>query len=275
VKTEGGLFFPVQIELPRNRDPEIVGESASFIVVYKPPRIHSVPLTAEASGETLLDFAAKLYPEVRSVLGWKAVEGGLVHRLDYQTRGLVLIARTQDAMDAFMYQQKQDQIIKEYTAVSAGAGEKPPGFPPCAQRSPEQAVIKSAFRPYGKGRKAVRPVLPPLPAASGPGDTGGGMAAVPGVYKTGIVSRAENGRVFRLRISRGYRHQIRCHLAWIGRPIMNDSLYGGVPGGDGTLALCADKITFTDPDTGENREYTFATREKKIAANHRETTNFL
>jgi 23S rRNA pseudouridine1911/1915/1917 synthase len=234
-------------------EPEIAAETASFIVVYKPPRMHSAPLVenpvppdSSADG-TLLDFAAGIYPEVRAVRGWKPVEGGLVHRLDYETRGLLLIARTQAAMDALRGQQEHNRIVKEYTAVSAGRGEALPGFPPYDFR--DDQAIESAFRPYGKGRKTVRPVLP-----------GAGVS----VYRTEIVSRAENSRgpgrkpehVFRLRICRGYRHQIRCHLAWAGWPIVNDSLYGGlVENAISGLALTAGAIFFTDPETGRPAAY--------------------
>ncbi|MDR2143558.1 MAG: RNA pseudouridine synthase [Treponema sp.] len=249
--------------------PAVAGETSSFIVVYKPPCMHSAPLRENKGGSvdetqngetqgdgiqsdgtqndgTLLDFAAETWPEIRSVRGWKPVEGGLVHRLDYDTRGLLLIARTQAALDALRGQQEQNLIVKEYTAFSAGRGEALPGFPRPGLPSPDN-LIESAFRPYGKGRKAVRPVLP--------------RPGLP-LYQTEIVSYAESGpgnhgsgpgRVFRLRLSRGYRHQIRCHLAWMGRPIVNDALYGGVADNavsEGCLALCAAAISFTDPETG-------------------------
>jgi 23S rRNA pseudouridine1911/1915/1917 synthase len=59
-----------------------------------------------------------------------------------------------------------------------------------------------------------------------------------------------------VRIDRGFRHQIRCHLAWLGYPLINDALYGGAsrpeyPG----LALLAGAISFPDPLTGVVREY--------------------
>jgi 23S rRNA pseudouridine1911/1915/1917 synthase len=241
-------------------EPAIVGETSSFIVAYKPPRMHSAPLgppgedrDGSSVSKTLLDFVAEMYPEVRSVKGWKPVEGGLVHRLDYETHGLLLVARTQAAMDALRGRQEQDLIVKEYTALSAGMGETLPGFPPCIPIPPDKpAVVESAFRPYGKGRKTVRPVLP--------------RPGLP-LYQTEIVSCGESGtgpvpgRVFRLRISRGYRHQIRCHLAWTGLPIVNDPLYGGVIDNavsEGCLALCATAISFTDPETGRRVCYSLA-----------------
>jgi 23S rRNA pseudouridine1911/1915/1917 synthase len=62
----------------------------------------------------------------------------------------------------------------------------------------------------------------------------------------------------RLRISKGFRHQIRCHLAWLGRPILNDALYGGMAFGNGCLALRACSLAFADPATGEERCYSIS-----------------
>ncbi|MDR2073213.1 MAG: RNA pseudouridine synthase [Spirochaetaceae bacterium] len=250
-------------------EPKIIAETPLYLVVYKPPGIHTAPLAGEDEG-TLLSWVAASYPDVLAPRGRLGREGGLLHRLDYETRGLVLIARTQAALEALLCRQEQDRIVKEYTALSAGGGEAPPGFPPfpaagffsfSAEAGTEQLrVIESGFRPYGRGRKMVRPVLP------GPGQT---------LYQTGILFwTADNrdpgppgeggpwgflpgpGRIFRLRISRGYRHQIRSHLAWAGWPIVNDPLYGGaavsaVPG----LALSAEVISFTDPETGRRVRY--------------------
>jgi 23S rRNA pseudouridine1911/1915/1917 synthase len=76
--------------------------------------------------------------------------------------------------------------------------------------------------------------------------------------------------IYNLRIRRGFRHQIRCHLAWIGEPILYDTLYGweGRPDypappdapalGDEQkhpIALRAAAVCFFDPDTGKPRDY--------------------
>jgi 23S rRNA pseudouridine1911/1915/1917 synthase len=108
-------------------------------------------------------------------------------------------------------------------------------------------------------------------------------------YRTEILSMESRGdyTLFRTRIQRGFRHQIRCHLAWLGYPLVNDPLYGGriftgylplnyaeTKGGAGEavelpaeepagssagetpfLALRAQGISFYDPASGEYREY--------------------
>jgi 23S rRNA pseudouridine1911/1915/1917 synthase len=69
------------------------------------------------------------------------------------------------------------------------------------------------------------------------------------------MSRRDDLVYFRLRISRGFRHQIRCHLAWLGYAILNDKIYGGKRLPEGTLALRAQKISFYDPESNAPRSY--------------------
>jgi 23S rRNA pseudouridine1911/1915/1917 synthase len=120
-------------------------------------------------------------------------------------------------------------------------------------------AIESGFRPYGPGRKTVRPVInADLPPEK--------------IYRTGVLAlESQKGfAVFKVLIQRGFRHQIRCHLAWLGFPLVNDPLYGGavfaayrpLDGGGGAippaepfLALRAQGVSFDDPVSGERREY--------------------
>jgi 23S rRNA pseudouridine1911/1915/1917 synthase len=248
--------------------PKTVDLKPGYLVVYKPPRMHSVFLKnqygREGREETLLDWCSRHYPEVAEVTGRNPWEGGILHRLDYETEGLVLFARTQEAMDSFLVQQQEGRFSKVYGTLSAGIKEKFPGYPPSPLMesfpiSAPPLVIESGFRPYGRGRKTVRPVIKP-------------DAAPEKIYRTGILSveRLKDFTAFRVWIQRGFRHQIRCHLAWLGFPLVNDPLYGGaifrgykpLGGGDALptvqpfLALRAQGISFDDPVSGERREYT-------------------
>ncbi|MDR2110844.1 MAG: RNA pseudouridine synthase [Spirochaetaceae bacterium] len=244
--------------------PRVVDENAGYVVLYKPPGLHTAPPGRVRPGRvpeaTLLDWCAARFPEVLAVAGKKPAEGGLLHRLDFRTQGLLLLARTQAAMDGLRAQQEAGLFVKEYGALAGAAAALLPGFP----APPENPrTIESAFRPYGPGRRAVRPLPVPSPAAgTGKGKAGGERALDRGEpYRTDLISWETLGDYvyIRARIKRGFRHQIRCHLAWIGRPILNDTLYGGPPGrwasGDGCLALRAQGIFFYDPLTGRPREY--------------------
>ncbi|MDR2795202.1 MAG: hypothetical protein LBB47_00645, partial [Spirochaetaceae bacterium] len=172
----------------------------------------------------------------------------LLHRLDYETSGLVFAALTQRVMDAMLTQQGRGLFVKDYEAIVCETGRKLPGFPPCpaipahGDGWARSFSLESGFRCYGAGRKAVRPVL-----------SGGGNAGKYAVYQTEILDMepAENP-LWRVspRLARGFRHQVRCHLAWLGIPILGDILYGGKASG-GPLALRAAALSFFDPLSGD------------------------
>jgi 23S rRNA pseudouridine1911/1915/1917 synthase len=232
--------------------PQVLAEEKDFLIVYKPPGMHSV--SQAFSTESLLNWCVGSFPEVGELSGRNKGEGGLLHRLDYETHGLMLLARNNLAMEILLEQQKQGKILKEYNALTGKSGIALPGFPKeKPELQPGNAIkITSAFRAYGKGRKAVRPVLI--------GDAKKNMSEK--FYITEILesksvpaSTLGNCLSLRLRISKGFRHQIRGHLAWLGMPILNDALYGGVACGNGCLALRACSLAFADPVTGEGRCY--------------------
>jgi 23S rRNA pseudouridine1911/1915/1917 synthase len=233
--------------------PRLVAETEDFAVVYKPPRLHCVPLRP-GEGGTLLEWYAALFPPVMDLRGKKMIEGGVLHRLDYETQGLVLFAKNQAALENLSSQQEEGRFLKEYGALAVeGAPPPPPGFPPPPEPPHTPPFrIASYFRPYGPGRKAVRPVTELRSGRETAGDRGR-------PYETEIVEIREpeagrGRRCFTLRIRRGFRHQIRCHLAWIGSPIFGDPLYGPGPP-ESPLALRAQALRFFDPRDGKPLEF--------------------
>ena len=239
--------------------PQLLAAEKDFLLVYKPPRMHSAPQAHSSGGETILEWCVKQFPEVALLPGRKAGEGGLLHRLDYETHGLMLIARSMTGMEALLEQQREGRILKEYSVLTVENKIALPGFPkekPCFVfgNSPLPDCqdgmlqkIESAFKPYGPGRKAVRPVPP----------GGNGKLYSTEILESRPVLDAGIPNYFslKLRICKGFRHQIRCHLAWMGMPILNDGLYGGLSFGNGLLALRATSIAFNDPSSGEERSY--------------------
>ena len=221
--------------------PQVLISEKDFLIVFKPPGMHSAPL-GNSSGGTLLEWCGREFPETTKPGGRKKGEGGLLHRLDYETQGLMIVARTETGMENLLAQQKEEKIIKEYGVLAMRAEKSLPGFPPGHfECPPEHFSINSAFRPYGAGRKAVRP------QPEGKKE-----------YVTKIIEKKEMpGDVifFGVRITSGFRHQIRCHFAWMGFPVINDKLYGGAVYGNGMLGLRANSISFLDPSSGEKRKY--------------------
>lgn len=200
-----------------------------FVVAVKPAGVHSAPLKAE-DGECALAAVVELFPEVLGVVGKKAVEGGLVHRIDFDTAGLLLFARSQSFYSHIMDCQAAGLFQKTYHARCQWLPRCPAllgGFPPPPDFRPDlpfasrlDCAVESGFRPYGPGRRQVRPV------SSSPGRFTQRRDGNCALYATRlqIDPSPEVVRV-QAAITRGYRHQVRCHLAWCGLPVLGDPLY--------------------------------------------------
>lgn len=208
-----------------------------FLVVDKPEGLHTAPLR-DGDGGTLLDGVIAQFPEVERLPGIKQVEPGLLHRLDKDTSGLVVIARSVRAFTGLLSQFESGAVRKEYAAVCV----------PVAGLRSTRLSVASRFAPTGPGRAKVRVVLPFEHRVQVLRD------ASPDSYQT-EVEIAERGAgccLVRCAITRGFRHQVRAHLAHLGLPIVGDSLYGAPapPGYGGRMYLHATAIELHHPADG-------------------------
>ena len=222
-----------------------------YLIIDKPAGLPSAPLN-EDDKENAFSQAAALYPQILNVQGKKSVEHGLLHRLDTATSGLMIIAATQECYDFLQEKQKQGSIIKTYTAEcelcdAARNDEWPPVVPELVEGA--SFTIQSYFRAYGPGRKEVRPVT-----------KDSNKAALQKVEKTVLyttqvqikhIDKVKNTALVECTITNGYRHQIRCHLAWYGLPIINDLVYNPQAKNKKSteqMHFCATKIQFEYPE---------------------------
>ncbi|NLK14244.1 MAG: RNA pseudouridine synthase [Spirochaetales bacterium] len=217
----------------------IAYEDTHILVVDKPAGLATVPLKEDPPEKpTLLGVVAFAYPETLTPFGRNSWEGGVLHRLDTPTSGLVIIVRTQYAFDALVTASRAELITKEYFLSSHLRTRPPEGFPPYPYEDPalaggKEVAIGSLFRHWGEKRREVRPVLSESPRHL--------LEKTSGVwYMTRVV--AQGSTVFRARITSGFRHQVRAHLAWSGHPIDGDERYGGKP--DEKLHLRATAVEF-------------------------------
>ena len=185
-----------------------------FLIIDKPAGLPSAPLNKDDK-DNAFSQAAGIFPQVLSVQGIKRVEGGLLHRLDTVTAGLMIIAADQACYDFLQEEQKEGRIKKYYRAECD-----------IIKSEPIEGLsfnISSYFRPYGPGRKEVRPVT----ESSGPAALKKTGKAV--LYTTNIkilkINKENNTALVECSITNGYRHQVRSHLAWAGLPVCGDSLY--------------------------------------------------
>ena len=208
-----------------------------YLIIDKPAGLPSAPLN-ENDKENAFCQAAELFPQILKVEGKKSIEHGLLHRLDTATSGLMIIAATQECYDFLQQEQKEGRIIKTYLAeceCTAISGEK------------QSLTIQSYFRPYGPGRKEVRPVTADSNKAALDKVEKKVLYTTEVLIKT--IDKTKGRALVECKITNGYRHQVRSHLAWIGLPIINDPVYNPDTNKKSTeqMHFCASKIEFEYP----------------------------
>lgn len=235
-------------------------EDPLFLAVEKPAGMHSAPLRA-GEGGTLLDEVILRFPEVAGLPGIKAVEPGLLHRLDRETSGLLVVARSAEGFERLRASFEAGLVDKGYVAICRTAESDPRGGCPSPSSPFSSGVIRvrieSRFAPFGPGRRRVRVVGPEILSfgrGANPGQAGQASRgqSLPGLAPAESESRGRSGRgreppettqrtyrteveiaawqngccLVHVRLSSGFRHQVRAHLAALGLPILGDELYG-------------------------------------------------
>ena len=229
----------------QNETIKVVYEEERFLVVEKPAGLPTVPLARNPEGPSLLTWLRHDFPEVADSGGMHAHEGLILHRLDTETCGLVLAARDRESYRLIQEAQGNKLFEKTYIAATA-PGQRLDGFPPLPgtwEASGEPFTVESRFRPYGRKGAQVRPVIE---SSSHYAQVKGGAVW----YATTVTPLGVNDcgdLLYQCTIVRGFRHQVRCHLAWTGYPIRGDAAYGGVE--DEVLHLAAVSIRFPHPET--------------------------
>lgn len=230
-----------------------------ILVVRKFAGIPSAPLK-ESEIDNALYYVSQKYPDVLKVKNsYKEIEGGLLHRIDTETEGLLLFALNDFAWQNLYNQQKENKFIKEYTAFCSKNLQNAQsllGFPEYIyenlSENKNNILIKSKFRNYGPERKQVRPVLENE-------NTYAQKKASNKLYSTEILQVKKLDSVYKIncKISSGFRHQVRCHLAWAGFPIINDKIYNSNFVDNNTitskekLQFYATKLEFYHPRTNQ------------------------
>jgi len=178
-------------------------ERADLVVVSKPAGMPSAPLKPSERG-TLCNALLARYPEIRGV-GHRAREPGLVHRLDTQTSGLVLVARSGEAFARLARALELEALRKKYLALVT------------PDDLPDHGEIRRALAPDRGHPGRVRV----LDAA----DFSGYARQKTTRYR--VLTRRAGRALVEVEIGSAFRHQIRAHLAALGHPIVGDRVYGG------------------------------------------------
>ncbi|MFC1663709.1 RluA family pseudouridine synthase [Patescibacteria group bacterium] len=183
-------------------------EDENVLVVDKPAGIivYSEKPTEE---ETLIDFLLKNYPHLKNF--GKDPRHGIVHRLDKDTSGIILIAKNDKALSFLQNQFKSQKVVKKYFALVVGNIKEKNG------------TIKTLIGREPKKRKKQKAYLPLGPEAKKKGKR---MA----ITNYSVLEKFLNGKNYytlvEVKPKTGRKHQIRTHFSHIGFPIAKDKMYG-------------------------------------------------
>ena len=189
---------------------EVVHQDAELLVINKPAGLVCHP--------TKGDVYSSLISRVRLHLGVDG-EPQLINRLDRETSGLVIVARTPEAARALRRQWEARHVTKEYLAIVHGHPAADTGIldGPLGKDEGSRVAIKDCVRPDGAAAETAYTVLRRW-------------------------ERREGAfALLRVQPRTGRKHQIRIHLQHLGHPIVGDKLYGGDE--DCYLALVEDRMT--------------------------------
>jgi 23S rRNA pseudouridine1911/1915/1917 synthase len=214
---------PVPEELAaEDVDFEVIYEDDQVVVVNKPPGLVVHPGAAQRTG-TLAAGLLHRYPEVRGV--GESGRWGLVHRLDKDTSGALLVARDQDSFLSLTAALRAREIKREYLTLVAGTMAPPTGTIDAAIGRDPNSPTKRSVTPEGKHARTHYRVVRNYP------ESGAALVDV----------SLETGRT----------HQIRVHFLAIGHPVIGDRTYNSSPTGIDSprVFLHAGRLTFVQPAT--------------------------
>ncbi len=198
---------------------KVIHEERDLLVVEKQPRLLSVPTPLRQEEDSLVERLL----ESERARGVRRPALYALHRLDWDTSGLLLFARSHRAYEALEAQFQTRTIERHYTAVATGRVEPDEGrFESRLLEDPRTLKVRSTRRP-GEGKAAITE------------------------YK--VTERLPSATVLSVRLRTGRRNQIRVHLAEAGHPLLGDRSYGKATSLIGRTALHARTLRFIHPVT--------------------------
>ena len=213
--------------VPQDIPLDVVYEDGDVIVVNKPAGLVVHPAPGHPDG-TLVN--ALLYHCGSSLSGiGGALRPGIVHRIDRDTSGLIIAAKNDFAHQALAAQLQDHSLARTYEAVAAG------GF------REDRGTVDAPIGRCVSDRKKMAVT-----------DRGGR----PAVTHWETLERFSGYTHIRCRLETGRTHQIRVHMAYIGHPILGDTVYGAKKPVSGLTGQClhAAGLRFVHPRTGEQVE---------------------
>lgn len=204
----------------------VIFEDSDIVVINKPSGmvVHPFDFSDE---ETILDFLQEKYPETFSIKNTITLQdrrtvplGGIVHKLDRETSGVMIVAKNQNIFDELRKQFIEQKVKKTYMALVEGT------------------VEEETFRidaPLGRSKKDYK-------QSTNPANPRGELREA--ITDVKVIKRNGSTTLVELKPITGRTHQLRAHMSSINHPIVGDVAYGS-EANDSRIMLHAKSITCT------------------------------
>lgn len=202
----------------------VVFEDDDVVVVDKPAGLAVHPGPGHPDG-TLVNALLALCPGIQGVGG--ALRPGIVHRLDKDTSGLMVVAKNDAAHHGLSDSLKTRRVVKGYLGLAAGSLPQSEG------------VIDLPIARHPRNRKKMAVVEGGKPART----------------RYRVTEELPGVTLLELDLETGRTHQIRVHLAHLGNPLIGDAVYGRAEASPGRQFLHASRLGFEHPATGAFMEF--------------------
>lgn len=240
-----------------NNFPDIIFEDDDYLVINKPAGL-AVHGGGNIKEETLADLLIARYPKIVKV-GDDEARPGIVHRLDKEVSGLMVVAKNNDSFASLKSQFQKRDINKQYLALAYGKIANDDGeinFP--IKRSSEG--YKMAAMPLNASNLLTRR----SPKSRDTGNIAGVFKAKEAITLFKVKKRFINYTFLEVKIKTGRTHQIRVHFFALGHPLVGDNLYctkktkiKNEKINLGRVFLMASQLSFNDLE-GKKREFSLA-----------------
>jgi len=225
----------------------VIFEDDSLIVLNKPAGVVVHPNSFSEKGTLVHALIAK-YPKIKEAVydpekEISRLRPGIVHRLDKETSGIMVVAKTKEVMEKLSIQFQEHSITKEYLVILAGNLREDRTVHTAIRRTAGRENLMGVSVDLEEGREAISHFHPDKN------------------YFLTVYNQAVS--LASCRIETGRTHQIRVHAKYIGMPVLGDSLYTNKPAGLLTKRLGAErqmlhawKLAFTHPVSGKKLSFT-------------------
>ncbi len=211
---------------PENIPVEIVYEDDDLLVVNKPKGMVVHPAAGNYSGTLVNALMYHCRGRLSSING--VIRPGIVHRIDKNTSGLLIVAKNDFAHNGLALQIKEHSFTREYEAVV------------CGRLKETEGTVDAPIGRHKTDRKKM--CVTELNSKNA-------------VTHYSVIEQYDRYAHVRLRLETGRTHQIRVHMKYIGHPVFGDDVYGTPYRGLEGQCLHAKKIGFVHPVSGEYLEF--------------------